>query len=104
MTSVVASSARIGSGARLEDSIIMDDAFIGAGSVLRIVIVGPGCMLPRGTVLDGARPGVVGTRTDGGVLVVSKGDVPARTKPGPMCAHDARRVARAIAMRDGFRS
>ena len=45
--------ARVGAGAELEDSVVMDGAVIGAGCRLSGAIVGPGVEVPRGRRLVG---------------------------------------------------
>ncbi len=47
-------AARVGEGSRVEDSLILDEAWVGPGCRLRRVIVGPGTELPAGFELEDA--------------------------------------------------
>lgn len=45
---VIGLGARLGEGARLEDTVVMPGAWVGPGAALRRVIVGPGAEVPAG--------------------------------------------------------
>ena len=47
-------AARVGEGSRIEDSLILEEAWVGPGCRLRRVIVGPGTELPAGFELEDA--------------------------------------------------
>jgi NDP-sugar pyrophosphorylase family protein len=68
----------VAEGTRIEDSVIMPEAWIGPGSDLRRAVVGPGTEVPAGTVLedvlvcadpDPDAPVPAGTDRVGGLLV-----------------------------------
>ncbi len=75
--SVLSPGVRIAAGAVVEDSIIMDDSYIGPGAVVRKAIVDKNVEVKAGARLgvDPAGDGERFTVSDGGVVAVAKGEV-----------------------------
>ncbi|MBX3706652.1 MAG: NTP transferase domain-containing protein [Pseudomonadales bacterium] len=80
--SVLGEGVRVGSGALLQDTVVLPDAVIGDGTTLRNTIVAAGCQVPAGT-----RIGVPATEdtipclvTPGGVRVLTQADVDHHTQ------------------------
>lgn len=71
--SLLSTGVSVHSHALVEDTVVLPDADIGAGSRIRRAIVGPGCHIPPGTVIgeDGTADAERFLRTESGIVLVT---------------------------------